>query len=42
VASALRAGLDPDWLKAATALVVLVALVAPRLVVASKRAPAVR
>lgn len=42
VASALRAGLDPDWLKAATALVVLVALVAPRLVVANKRAPAVR
>jgi putative ABC transport system permease protein len=42
VASALRAGLDPDWLKAATALVVLVALVAPRLFVASKRAPAVR
>jgi putative ABC transport system permease protein len=42
VASALRAGLDPDWLKAATALVVLVALVAPRLVVASKRAPAIR
>ncbi len=30
VASALRAGLDPDWLKAATALVVLGALVAPR------------
>lgn len=30
VASALRAGLDPDWLKAATALVVLAALVAPR------------
>lgn len=42
VASALRAGLDPDWLKAATALVVLVALVAPRMVVAQKRAPAVR
>jgi len=31
VASALRAGLDPDWLKAATAAVVLAALVAPRL-----------
>jgi len=31
VASALRAGLDPDWLKAATAVVVLAALVAPRL-----------
>ena len=30
VASALRAGLDPDWLKAATAIVVLAALVAPR------------
>jgi putative ABC transport system permease protein len=30
VATALRAGLDPDWLKAATALVVLAALVAPR------------
>jgi putative ABC transport system permease protein len=30
VAAALRAGLDPDWLKAATALVVLAALVAPR------------
>ena len=31
VAAALRAGLDPDWLKAATAVVVLAALVAPRL-----------
>jgi putative ABC transport system permease protein len=31
VAAALRAGLDPDWLKAATAAVVLAALVAPRL-----------
>jgi putative ABC transport system permease protein len=30
VAAALRAGLDPDWLKAATAVVVLAALVAPR------------
>jgi len=30
VATALRAGLDPDWLKAATAVVVLAALVAPR------------
>jgi putative ABC transport system permease protein len=29
VATALRAGLNPDWLKAATALVVLVALVLP-------------
>ncbi|MFM7245381.1 MAG: ABC transporter permease [Planctomycetaceae bacterium] len=33
VAAALRAGLDPDWLKAATAAVVLAALVAPRLLV---------
>jgi putative ABC transport system permease protein len=32
VASALRAGLDPDWLKAATAIVVLAALVGPRLI----------
>jgi putative tryptophan/tyrosine transport system permease protein len=32
VASALRAGLDPDWLKATTAIVVLAALVVPRLV----------
>jgi putative tryptophan/tyrosine transport system permease protein len=32
VASALRAGLDPDWLKAATAAVVLGALVLPRFV----------
>jgi len=31
VATALRAGLDPDWLKAATAAVVLAALVAPRM-----------
>ena len=31
VAAALRAGLDPDWLMAATAAVVLAALVAPRL-----------
>jgi len=30
VAAALRAGLDPDWLKAATAVDVLAALVAPR------------
>jgi putative ABC transport system permease protein len=37
VASALRAGLDPDWLKAATAVVVLAALVAPRLVTASRK-----
>jgi putative ABC transport system permease protein len=39
VAAALRAGLDPDWLKAATAVVVLAALVAPRLV-ARRRPPA--
>jgi putative ABC transport system permease protein len=32
VASALRAGLDPDWLKAATAAVVLAALVLPRFI----------
>jgi putative ABC transport system permease protein len=38
VASALRAGLDPDWLKAATAVVVLAALVAPQLV--ARRRPA--
>lgn len=31
VATALRAGLHPDWLKATTALVVLAALVVPRL-----------
>lgn len=37
VASALRAGLDPDWLKASTAVVVLAALVAPRLVTASRK-----
>ena len=30
VAAALRAGLDPDWLKAATALVVLAALIIPQ------------
>jgi len=30
VAAALRAGLDPDWLKFTTAVVVLTALVAPR------------
>jgi len=37
VASALRAGLDPDWLKAATAVVVLAALVAPRVLTAVRR-----
>jgi len=38
VASALRAGLDPDWLRAATAIVVLAALVVPRLVTRRRRA----
>ena len=38
VAAALRAGLDPDWLKAATALVVLAALVAPRLLARRRHA----
>ena len=38
VAAALRAGLDPDWLKAATALVVLAALVVPRLIVRRRHA----
>ena len=38
VATALRAGLDPDWLKAATAAVVLTALVAPRFLDARKKA----
>lgn len=42
VAAALRAGLDPDWLKFTTAVVVLAALVAPRLVVRSQRASAAR
>ena len=42
VATALRAGLHPDWLKAATALVVLAALVGPRLVARVRSAPAVR
>ncbi len=42
VAAALRAGLDPDWLKAATALVVLAALVAPKFFVRSPRAAAAR
>ena len=37
VAAALRAGLDPDWLKAATAAVVLAALVAPRFLVRGRR-----
>jgi putative ABC transport system permease protein len=38
VAAALRAGLDPDWLKAATAIVVLAALVAPRLLARARSA----
>jgi putative ABC transport system permease protein len=42
VATALRAGLDPDWLKAATALVVLAALVGPRLLRLGSTVPAVR
>ncbi|MFM7107982.1 MAG: ABC transporter permease [Planctomycetaceae bacterium] len=39
VATALRAGLDPDWLKAATAAVVLAALVVPRMLDARRRGP---
>jgi putative ABC transport system permease protein len=42
VAAALRAGLDPDWLKFTTALVVLTALVAPRLFVRRHQASAAR
>jgi putative tryptophan/tyrosine transport system permease protein len=42
VATALRAGLHPDWLKAATALVVLAALVGPRLLARVRTTPAVR
>lgn len=38
VATALRAGLDPDWLKAATAAVVLAALVVPRLLARIQKA----
>ena len=38
VATALRAGLDPDWLKAATAVVVLAALVVPRLLARIRKA----
>jgi putative ABC transport system permease protein len=37
VATALRAGLHPDWLKAATAAVVLAALVAPRFLGSSRK-----
>jgi len=42
VAAALRAGLDPDWLKFTTAAVVLTALVAPRLFVRRHQAPVAR
>jgi putative ABC transport system permease protein len=42
LATALRAGLHPDWLKAATALAVLAALVGPRLLSRIRPAPAVR
>jgi putative ABC transport system permease protein len=42
VAAALRAGLDPDWLKFTTALVVLTALVAPRLLVRRQQASVAR
>ena len=42
VAAALRAGLDPDWLKFATAVVVLTALVAPRLLVRRHQASVAR
>ncbi len=42
VAAALRAGLDPDWLKFTTALVVLTALVAPRMLVRKQQASAAR
>jgi putative ABC transport system permease protein len=42
VATALRAGLHPDWLKAATAIVVLAALVGPRFLRRGSTAPAVR
>jgi putative ABC transport system permease protein len=42
VAAALRAGLHPDWLKAATAAVVLAALVAPRFLSRHPAAPAAR
>lgn len=42
VASALRAGLDPDWLKAATAAVVLAALVGPKLLARIRSAASLR
>jgi len=42
VAAALRAGLNPDWLKFTTAIVVLTALVAPRLLVRRQQVPAAR
>jgi putative ABC transport system permease protein len=42
VAAALRAGLNPDWLKFTTAIVVLTALVAPRLFVRRHQASVAR
>ncbi|MFM8579744.1 MAG: ABC transporter permease [Planctomycetaceae bacterium] len=42
VASALRAGLHPDWLKAATAAVVLLALVGPKLIASVRPSPTLR
>jgi putative ABC transport system permease protein len=42
VAAALRAGLHPDWLKLATAVVVLVALVVPGLVASPLLRPRAR
>ncbi|MCX7405571.1 MAG: ABC transporter permease [Planctomycetia bacterium] len=42
VATALRAGLDPDWLKFTTAVVVLAALVVPRLLVRGSQSAAAR
>ena len=42
VATALRAGLHPDWLKASTALVVFAALVVPRLLTRRPQASAAR
>ncbi|NQW46936.1 MAG: ABC transporter permease, partial [Planctomycetes bacterium] len=42
VAAALRAGLDPDWLKFTTAVVVLTALVAPRVLVKRQQVTAAR
>ena len=42
VATALRAGLHPDWLKASTALVVFAALVVPRILTKRPQASAAR